>query len=283
MHRFDPELIAALAEGSLDEKEARRLEDEIAGDTAAAAELAMQRAAIDALAGAPRPAMSDSERTRLRSSVAASLGLSVSADRAPAPRRVAWSAIAVAGAALVAIIAIVPVVGLLSTDDGDAGSATSPLEIGADSFDDAASQQRTAADLEVADPLDGEEPAPAFGGGSAEAPATTTVAAVTTAPISDTTTVATAEDSGGVADDLERLREDAVALAALAGPVGESTPCGDEAIMALDRQRDDILVFEYADGESEYLVFYEQPTGEDATGRLVALHAADCSPAAEVP
>jgi hypothetical protein len=118
MTHFDPDLIAALAEGSLEPARAAELERAVAADPVAAAELAAQRAALEAVRGAAPITLSDGERTRLRSSVAEQLG--VVRERSPklAPvrrRRVHWPAIAVATASLVAIVAVVP--GVLRTGD----------------------------------------------------------------------------------------------------------------------------------------------------------------------
>src|SRR3990172_7716474 len=126
MHRFDPELVAALAEGTLEAAEAGALEAQIAADPAALADLAKQRAALAAIRTAGSPRLEDLERTTLRAAIAEQLGLAAADAPAAAPtRRVAWGAIAVAASALVAIVAFAPVVGLLSTGGSDdAGDLT---------------------------------------------------------------------------------------------------------------------------------------------------------------
>jgi anti-sigma factor RsiW len=122
MSHFDSDLIAALAEGSLDPDRAAALEREIAADPAAAAELSAQRAALGAIREASPIAMSDAERTRLRASVAEQLGIVRETSPKPAAvrrRRIHWPAIGVAAASLVAIVAIVPGVLRTAGDDAD--------------------------------------------------------------------------------------------------------------------------------------------------------------------
>ncbi|MEK7252043.1 MAG: hypothetical protein AAB198_02140, partial [Actinomycetota bacterium] len=120
MHRFDPELVAALAEGTLEAAEAAELEAQIAGDPAALAELAKQRAALAAIRTAGSPRLDAAERSSLRAAVAEQLGLTPSeSPSVTRPRRVAWGAIAVAASALLAIVAFAPVAGLLKTGGGD--------------------------------------------------------------------------------------------------------------------------------------------------------------------
>jgi hypothetical protein len=145
MTYFDPELIAALAEGRLPPAEAAALEREIGADPAAASELAAQRRALHAITALAPATLSDPERQRLRSSVAAELGL----DTAPEPlstrprrtRRIPWPAVAVAAASLVAIVAVVPGLGLLSTDDGDSSATFVLADEAADTTDLRASQE----------------------------------------------------------------------------------------------------------------------------------------------
>jgi len=125
MAKYDPDRIAALAAGALDPAEAAVLEAEIAADPRAAAELAAQRLALDAVRSAPAPLLSDAERTELRRAVATALHLEDSPEPAATPafasrRRVPWWPLAVAAAALTALVAAVPLFGLLSVGDDDA-------------------------------------------------------------------------------------------------------------------------------------------------------------------
>ena len=129
MTNFDPDLIAALAEGSLDPDRAESLEREIAADPAAAAELAAQRAALAMLRDAPEATLTIDERALLGSNVAEALGVTREPATPPPAkerRRVPWPAIAVAGASLVALVAIVPTIGMLSTGGDDAADVALP-------------------------------------------------------------------------------------------------------------------------------------------------------------
>jgi len=129
MAKYDPDRIAELAAGLLEPAEATALEQEIAADPRAAAELAAQRLALEALRRAPAPVLSAEERTELRRAVAAALNL----EEAPAAavvssrRRVPWRPLAVAAAALVIVAAVVPLVGLLSVGE-DRTAMTSQAE-----------------------------------------------------------------------------------------------------------------------------------------------------------
>ncbi len=129
MTNFDPELIAALAEGTLEPAEAEALERAIAADPAAAADLAAQREALAMLRDAPDVVLSIEESHELRAGVAEALGIEL-APATPPPakdrRQVPWPAIAVAGASLVALVAIIPTIGMLTTGSDDAGDVALP-------------------------------------------------------------------------------------------------------------------------------------------------------------
>jgi hypothetical protein len=151
MTDFDPDRIAALAAGSLDPAEAAALERRITADPRAAAELAAQRLALQALHQAPAPVLSAEERSELHRAVAASLNLG---EAAPAVlstrRRVPWRPIAVAAAALAAIAAAVPLVGLLSVGEDQSALSTVAeanftARSTADGGEDLASSEETAA------------------------------------------------------------------------------------------------------------------------------------------
>ena len=125
MRDYDPELMAALAEGTLDPKEAAALEREIADNPEASAELAFQRQALQAIAGAGRPALSPAESLALRAAVAAAVHLEpATVPPAATRRRFHWMPAAVAAAALAAVIAIVPLLNALSIGHGDAAGIT---------------------------------------------------------------------------------------------------------------------------------------------------------------
>ena len=112
MTRYDPDIIAALAEGRLDPDEAARIERELASDPAALQALEAQRAALVALAAAPEPQLTDLERAGMHAAIAEAIGL-VEPDlmAAAAPRRVPWGSLGIAAAALAGLVAVVPVVG----------------------------------------------------------------------------------------------------------------------------------------------------------------------------
>ncbi len=120
MPRYDPDVIAALAEGRLEPKEAAAVEREIAADPVAATQLAELRIALEAAAEAARPELTVAERSDLRAAVADALGIATPEAVAHAlPRRIPWSSLGIAAAALAGLIAVVPVVGLLSTGGAD--------------------------------------------------------------------------------------------------------------------------------------------------------------------
>ena len=126
MRRYDPDTIAALAEGRLDPERARELERAIAADPIAAAELADHRLALAATKGAPSPMLSVDERAGLRSAISSALGLEapVRTTTGRAPRRVPWAAVTVAALSLVALVAAVPLANLLSTGEDAAAAPT---------------------------------------------------------------------------------------------------------------------------------------------------------------
>jgi len=154
MTRFDPELIAALAEGRLPPEEAAEAERVVSADPAAAAELEAQRAALTALGRLPSATLSDAERTRLRSAVAEAIGLASAPAPAPAParRRIPWPAVAVAALSLVAVVAIVPQTGLLTTGGDDASTTTFAIAGEAPNETDIAEEHLEAIEPQLAPP-----------------------------------------------------------------------------------------------------------------------------------
>ncbi|MFQ5947526.1 MAG: hypothetical protein ACE5KX_01525 [Acidimicrobiia bacterium] len=119
MHKHDPELVAALAEGALSGDAAGDAQAEIASCAQCSADLAAQRLALATIEGTAPPALTGMERARLRHQVRTELGV----ERAkPETRRtrIAWGAIAVAAASVVAIVAVAPRLGLLSRDGDEA-------------------------------------------------------------------------------------------------------------------------------------------------------------------
>jgi len=129
MPRYDPDDIAALAEGRLDPETAAALEREITTDPIAGVELSAQRSALDAVSGATRPELTILERSDLRSAVADALGITAPEfEETQRSRRVPWGSLGIAAATLVGLVAVVPLVGLLSTD-GDDVSASASFEL----------------------------------------------------------------------------------------------------------------------------------------------------------
>jgi hypothetical protein len=119
MRDYDPELIAALAEGILDPQEAAALEREIAGDPTAFAELTLQRRALRAIADAERPVLSHSESLALRAAVSAAVNLEPgTVSPAAGRRRLRWMPVAATAVALAAVIAVVPLLNVLSIGRG---------------------------------------------------------------------------------------------------------------------------------------------------------------------
>ncbi len=176
MTSFDPDLIAALAEGRLSPAEAAAAEARIMVDPAARADLEAQRLALAALHEAPEPRLDDMERARLRRAVAAELDIIRPERQAPARRRFAnvpWLGVAAAAAAVVLVIAAAPLLSLLNTSDG------------ADQFD-------AAATITSASPAAAEAEAVAEAPAATEAPQEEVIAAApATTAASETTTAAT--------------------------------------------------------------------------------------------
>jgi hypothetical protein len=246
MAKHDPDRIAALAAGDLGPAEAAILEAEIAADPRAAAELAAQRFALDALRAAPTPVLSAEERTELRRAVAAALHLEDEAPAAvPARRRVPWRPLAVAAAALAALVAVVPLVGLLSVG-GDNEAAETTIALSATTT--AAAEQ-----FATTDALDGNL--------TAEGGETVPLGAVSP----DERAMDDADKA--VAD----LLEDPAPL--FEAPAVPSAPCRDDAVLLLGADDPVGVVVPHAAGELE--IWYLP--GEARTIReLVAFDALTC-------
>jgi hypothetical protein len=267
MNSFDPELVAALADGTLEATEAAALEARIAADPAASADLADQRAALAAIRGAGAPLLSDHERVFLRATVAAQLGLSP--DAAPVAvsarrRRPAWGAIAVAASTLVAVAAFAPMLGQLLDRETDNGG---PLS--AEAVTTLAEQDDFGTPLlGTPNPTALPEASDATVAGAADGFATTDpVVAATERALNQPT----------VADDLALLKGDPVALAQLEQPVGPATACLTEAAGLLGTA--DLTTFEYL----TYVVFRLPAPDGVGPGTLVAFDPADCTTPIAVP
>jgi hypothetical protein len=278
MNSLDPELLAALAEGSLSPAAAAALEARIATNPAALAELGIQRKALAFIRSASAPRLQDEERTALRVGIATQLGLTPDAVPRPAPRRrVAWGAIAVSASALAAIIALAPVVGLLG-DRGDDDAAT--VADGTTTLEDDAARD--------AGLLGSSEP-PAAEAGEDPVPLPSTASG---AQESATTTLATAfaeADRTKFADDLTLLRADPEGLQVVAVPTDETTPCLEEAVAYLGNDTLAWFPYPYPPEEQgamvatiEYAVFVLGDTS-DGTAILVAFAPDDCATPIPVP
>lgn len=255
MPRFDPEIIAALADGTIAGERAAALEREIGADPVAAAELRAQRAALAAIGAATTPELTSTERTALRAAVAEQLGLERGETAEPHRRRTPWGSVAVAAAALLGVIAVVPVVGLLSTDGGDDNAgATLPAaaleqtETGAPNDDDGLDLAETSADeppidtthapatsattMAAAGALDDETTVTADGEQRGET--TTTAEAATTTTAAPATTVAeTVAADDAVAGELSALRGDQEGITTLGFDAGSQSRCYAEAVAAI--------------------------------------------------
>ena len=280
MHSFDPELVAALAEGTLAPAEATALEARIAADPAAAADLADQRAALAAIRGAASPHLDERERIALHAAVAGQLGLTADGPAvAPRPRRrMAWGPIAVAATTLVAIIAFAPTVADIAGGDDEAAItaegtttvATTDLEFDAAPLGADLPPEPTLAATDATD-----------GGnlGAGDAYATTTLGAAMTER---------AAYLPVVAEDLMLLKGDPEALDVLERPIDDSTACVTEATEFLGSP--DLTTFSYptestdpASAPVSYVVFRLAPEDGEGPGTLVAFDPADCGMPIAVP
>jgi hypothetical protein len=299
MPRFDPEVIAALAEGRLSAEEAARLEAEIGADPMAAAELEAQRAALTFIRDTPPASLDTAERTELRAAVADALGVVREPGAATATRRVPWGAIGVAAAALAGLVAIVPVAGLLSTGGDDtsfdlaAEAPTTEVERSETAADDSAEPAAVAAaPTEEALLAEGDGGAGATGLGAsteertvvedegaefsadsaaaAEAPTTsaapgttaTTAAPSTTSSTTSTTTTTADPGLQQLEDDLRSLRGNPAALAALAVDADSTSPCWQADTGIRPDPPPERLTFSYSSGGYDVVVFYV----DDGTG-----------------
>lgn len=295
MPRFDPDLIAALAEGRLDPAEAERVERELASDPGAVEALAAQRAALTALREAPPIHLSEVERAALRASIADAIGISAPAAASAVPRRVPWSSIGIAAAALVGLVAVVPVVGLLNTSGDDATADTriaaeAPTTEAADTASDADTPGTV--DMETLGADDGSfDPAVEAPGEGAQgfvtsttgvARATTTVVPEDTAPADETTTT-TSPDLEALVSELMTFKEDLDAIEEIATEAIEGDPCWlqDAEERGGPEELGPRWIFEYPDGEAA-LVVYFQYDEEGTPGAFSVYEPFECAHLAEV-
>jgi hypothetical protein len=270
MAKYDPDRIAALASGALDPAEAAVLEAEIAADPRAAAELATQRLALEAVHRAPAPLLSDAERTELRRAVAAALHLEDSAQPAAAAlasrRRVPWRPLAVAAAALTALVAAVPLFGLLSVGDNEAAPTTIALSATTESQDFAT------AGAEDPDTL-GEEGGP--GDAAILGTAATTTAAATTLPPQNLT-----REMIYAGETVESLLADPARLFAI--EADGAVACLDEARILLQAADPAGLRLDPAEGGRAMVIWFLSSDGATVED-LVALDAETCELLAVYP
>lgn len=296
MRRFDPDTIAALAEGRLAPSDAAALEAAIAADPKAAAELARQRLALTALRGALRPSLTASERSLLRCAVASALGVedgamagerTVAATEAgvrlipPRPRRVPWGAIGIAAASLAALVLAVPAADLLSFggDDSAAGTtvAEASIAVAAEETDavERTGETTSGAALPEADMQVSEAGATTSTTTAAEA---TTTAAIPTSSIDPL--------QAALIDELLALRSDPDRLATFTAAALPDAACSEEAgALLVDTE---FGHFEYPlteenGGDTGYVVYFVLPPETDPIGTLYAFPIDDCASPLEIP
>jgi len=120
MHEHDPDLIMALAEGTLDASDVPSAEAEIAACAECSEDLELQRLALGALEAAPPVAMTEMESSRMRRTLRHELGLVPAAKAAKPQRR--WfpiGALASAAALLLALVVVGPGLDLLGPGGDD--------------------------------------------------------------------------------------------------------------------------------------------------------------------
>jgi hypothetical protein len=113
MHRHE-ELIAALADGSIDPERVAEAEALVKSDPEAAALLRLHQDALDAVAGAGPALMTTAERTLVRVAVADALGVEDGVPVVAAGRRVRWNSLVTAAVAVAAFLAFMPLAGMLT-------------------------------------------------------------------------------------------------------------------------------------------------------------------------
>lgn len=311
MSRYDPHLIAALAEGSLEPDEAARVERELAADPVALAELEAQRTAIAALRSTPDAQLTDIERAGMRAAIADALGLA-ERETTPAsagPRRIPWGSLGVAAAALTALIAVVPIVGLLNTGgDGAADATLAPAAVSTSTLmadgEEAADPPTEEAVTDSAPLLTDDN---AFDAGS-EAPGddptgfgfSTTVPtrSTTTEGIDETTTTTSEAITEGTSttaagetdaatqelvDELALLLEDQEALEEVSGEPTEDTLCWVEDTDKRGGEAPgDRWFFEYDNGEQAVIVYFLYGE-EGAPGPFSVYEVEGCDEVVEIP
>jgi hypothetical protein len=240
MHRHE-ELIAALADGSLDPQRRAEAEAMVGSDPDLAALLRAHREALRAVADAAPALMTPVERARVRSGVADALGVEAEVPTAAIPgRRLRWTSVATAAVAVAAFLAFIPLAGMLTPGGAgfkvDLDQAALRLAEGSDPIEATAAEDldpilSVGAD-DVADAAADQSSDPQAPGG------TVVIEPPLTEDEATTTTIATATTSASptVSDVIGALEKEVGGLTefyASAEAVDDETACAPEARVAL--------------------------------------------------
>jgi hypothetical protein len=300
MPRYDPDVIAALAEGRLDPEEAATVEREIAADPVAATQLAELRVALEAAAEAARPELTVSERSDLRAAVADALGITTPEVAAqPLPRRVPWGSLGIAAAALAGLIAVVPVVGLLSTggaDDAatlDLAAEAAPTTIAEPSAARSALTDETESVVAAAEADDALTTGDASGSDAPAFDSSTALPATTSPPPAGMTTQATTNSEGSTTSttadpaveqltaELGVIRSDPKAVNDLAVEAAPDHECWVDDGEIRANPPPQRFVFEYDNGELTVIVYFEREEG--VAGPFQVWGVPDCADLVVIP
>jgi hypothetical protein len=253
MNDTDLDLLLALADGRLSAADAAAARTRIAADPHLAAELEMQRLAVDRLHDPPMPTLDTAERERLHASLREHLHLEPIVVPVPVtrPRRRSWwlpaMGLATAAVVLAGVLYVVPRVGDRSTADNVAGVAT--LDSTRDSTRDSTQAGGSTGEGDVsspspttgaAEPDDGASPQSTDDPTAATTP--TTEAGATGAPLEAEASSpdpepapADAPESGDADDPTEVTGADPIVVVDL----GAEVPSADEIVDLLDTSNDD--------------------------------------------
>lgn len=214
MHEHNPDLIMALAEGTLDASDVPSAEAEIAACAECSEDLELQRLALSALDATPPVTMTAIESRRMRRDLRRELGLLPVVPAAKPQRRwFSMGALATAAALLLALVIVGPGLNLLGSGSDDSSDTVS--------FAAGAATTTTAASAEAAEErtFAGGESPPAADDGTTGLENGTTItprAESTTTAAPETTTTAAAAESTlmdfGAQPNLETIREAIVEL-----------------------------------------------------------------------
>jgi hypothetical protein len=281
MHRHDDDIIAALAEGSIEPDRAAEVEATVLADPEAASALRAQREAIEAARAAGPVLMSAAERSALRGRVADRLGLEAAHPAAATPGRARrrLAAIAVSATALIAVLAITPLVGMLSTggvgfefDSATLRSAEQATAGQDDAWDDSESILSSATDDLPGVIGFGEDPESPPG--TMVVDTTEDATGATTTKPADAPPLDTAED--GLIDELEILMSLAPGAFSEAVPVDEESACGPEAHSHFDDGSGEpaqVRVAEYVSNAGRMVLVFFMP--DDDSGEIHTVTAFD--------